>query len=151
VKTFLEAISQVEPSVPYLQLEPPYVTGLCEGEASFTYGRQGDGLRLRFAVKLHESDQALIFALKTFFGVGGVYRTGTAWQYVVTDTYELSRLATHFDAYPLKGSKGEVYRIWRKMLRLKLSNEALNWAEMQSLALQLSAMALKGRRKPENG
>ena len=159
MKTFLDPGFTVEDaSVPYISLEPWYVSGLCEGEGSFTYGRQRHGIRLRFALKLHEGDKALIFALKGYFGVGGVYwtgsrpegprsgQTGASWQYCVTDTKELLRIAEHFDPYPLPGTKGACYKIWRKMLALKISNAQANWAELQTLALQLSALALKGRR-----
>lgn len=145
VKTFPSDLDLAEPAIPYLHLEPAYVTGLCEGEGRFTYGRQNASIRLRFAVKLPETDKALVFALKRFFGVGRVYGSAASWQYCATDTYELQRVAEHFDAYPLKGLKGECYGLWRRMLRLKLSNEQLNWAELQELALQLSSLSLKGR------
>lgn len=142
----------------YPTLSPEYVTGLCEGEASFTYGRTPKGIRPRFAVKLHENDKGLIFALHAFFSVGSVYwygartprpmagKTGPSWQLCVTKRSELDVIVTHFDKHPLQGHKAEVYRIWRRIHELNSRNSDSNWGEIQTLASTMSGMVTKGRR-----
>ncbi len=142
----------------YPVLRPEYVTGLCEGEASFTYGRVPQGIRPRFAIKLHENDKALIFSLRAFFTVGSIYwtgpgkpsplagKTGPSWQFCVTKRSDLDVIVVHFDAYPLQGHKAEVYRIWKRIHELDSRKNQSNWAEIQTLASVLSGLVTKGRR-----
>lgn len=134
--------------IPYLSLEPNYVTGLAESAASFTYSRTPSGIRLRFTIKLPEADKALILALQRFFGVGGVYlgagaASGKNWQFCVTSKPELRRIADHFDTFPLQGRKAEAYRIWKRIFELTHTNAASHTAESQELAAKLSLLSTR--------
>src|SRR6266545_7278604 len=114
-------------------LDPWYVTGLVEGEGTFTYSRSGAHMALYFAVKLVRADDDLLISLREFFGgVGTIYRvrpraprpraghTKAASYYRVCRQDQLRRIVEHFDAYPLKGAKAASYAIWRLMVLLKL-------------------------------
>ena len=115
-----------------LSLDPQYVTGLCEANASFTYGRVPRGIRLRFSLKLRETDQALAYGLQRFFGVGGVY---PRWQYCVTNRAELRRIIDHFEHFPLYGRKNERFSLWKRIYQLSgLPSYSL---ETQELITQL--------------
>ena len=58
----------------FKKLNPWYVTGLCDGEATFTYSRTGlQSLVLYFALKLGEKDKSTLKEIQTFFGVGKIY------------------------------------------------------------------------------
>jgi hypothetical protein len=139
----LETIEATTPR--YLTLNPEYVTGFCDGEASFTYSRQRGNLRLRFSVTLHEEDKALIFALQSFFGVGGVYWREGRWTYCVTRFLELRRITEHFTLFPLKGKKAESFDVWKRMYELKRpGSPSTNSGELADLASQLSALTTKG-------
>lgn len=139
-------------------LDPNYVTGFCEGEASFTFVRNGAGINLRFAIRLHESDRALIHSLRDFFAVGAIYevgprapgpnsgRTGPSFYYCATSVRDLLRIASHFESFPLRGRKAENFTVWRRMLELKTQRQRNNFSILQQLALTLSGMSTKGRR-----
>jgi len=132
--------------------DPWYVTGLVEGEGSFTYSRSGTRIALYFAVKLVRADDLLLQALQDFFGgVGTLYRvwpraptpragfTKSASYYRVCRKEELRRIVAHFDAYPLRGAKAESYRIWRLMVLLKLEFPRTPRDRLDLLAAKLSA------------
>ena len=118
-------------SGPAVVVEPWWVTGLCDGEASFTYSRSSAQIALYFAVKLTASERPILEQLQSYFGVGKLYDvkarspqansgfTKSAVLYRVTRHDELPRVVEHFDAYPLKTLKRESYRIWREMVELK--------------------------------
>lgn len=113
-------------------LEPWYVTGLCDGGASFTYSRSSDHLMLYFSVKMIGGDRHLLESLRAFFGgVGHLHAVKAtvprahcgyskeAVLYKVSSRADLVRVVAHFDEYPLKGAKAVSYEIWREMVLLK--------------------------------
>ena len=59
-------------------LDPWYVTGLIEGEGSFTYNRSGKNWIMIFAVKLNPKNRPILEELLTFFGVGKIYEVSGA-------------------------------------------------------------------------
>jgi len=126
-------------------LDPWYVTGFADGEASFTYSRSGRQLALYFAVKLTATDSPLLEQLQAFFGVGRLYQVKasakTATMYRVTRHDELPRITDHFDRYPLQGEKRRGYVIWREMVQLKkLFRNAANRDLIDDLAGKLSSI-----------
>lgn len=133
-------------------LNPWYVTGLVEGEGTFTYSRSGSHIALYFAVKLTRADDALLLSLQSFFGgAGTIYRvrpraptpgagfTKAATYYRVCRRSELGRIVEHFDAYPLCGSKAASFRIWRLMVLLKQEFPRTSRDRLDLLATRLSA------------
>jgi hypothetical protein len=133
-------------------VDPWYVTGFCEGEASFTFSRQGAHLALYFAVKLTGSDRPLLETLQAFFGgAGKIYAvkaragatprsglTKKAAYFRVCRRDELPVILAHFDAYPLYGEKAASYRVWRQMVLLKQAFRRSKVEELNALAVQLS-------------
>ncbi|MBI5211505.1 MAG: LAGLIDADG family homing endonuclease [Elusimicrobia bacterium] len=144
-----------QPTSPDNGLDPNYVTGLCEGLASFTYARNGNGINLRFAIRVQEQDRALLFSLMRFFGVGNIYHStqrqeapsgrGGIWYYCVTKTSELDTIAKHFERYPLAGSRTAVFLVWRNMLDLKRIPRKADPDTLSLLATRLSELS---RRRP---
>jgi hypothetical protein len=133
-------------------LDPWYVTGLVEGEGTFTYSRSGKHLALYFAVKLTRADDALLLSLRDFFGgAGSIYRvrprrptpgagfTKAATYYRVCRRDDLRRIVEHFDAYPLRGAKAESYRVWRLMVLLKREFPKTCRDRVEAFAKSLSA------------
>jgi len=133
-------------------LNPWYVTGLVEGEGTFTYSRSASHLALYFAVKLVRADDALLLALQAFFGgAGTIYRvrprrptpragfTKAATYYRVCRRNDLRRIVEHFDQYPLCGAKADSFRIWRLMVLLKLEFPKTCRERLEMLAAKLSA------------
>lgn len=140
------------------ELDPWYVTGFVEGEGTFTYSRNGRQMALYFAIKLTEADEPVLDAIRAFFGgIGTIYRvhpsdsasprskTKSAIYYRVSRREELLVIVDHFDAYPLRGTKGEAYRVWREMVMLKQRFRKPPRDELHELAIRLSATQVRNR------
>ncbi len=85
-------------------LDPWYVTGLAEGEGSFTFSRSGRGVTLYFSLRARAGARPLVDRLRAFFdGAGRIYETGGSLYYRVTRRRELERVAAHFDVHGLRG------------------------------------------------
>src|SRR5262249_17533282 len=104
-------------------LDPWYVTGLVEGEGTFTCsgaGMGGKNLCMVFGVKIQEGDKAILEQLQEFFGAGRIYHVKSrvltekaGAYYRVSNREELPLVLEHFDRYPLRGAKQRSYEIWR--------------------------------------
>ena len=131
-------------------LSPWFVTGLAEAAGSFTFGRSGRNLNLYFALKRPAADRALLEAIQRFFaGIGTIYpvrsaaagRRTTAWYFRVNRRDQLPRILDHFDRYPLRGSRAEVYGVWRRMVGAKGDRfRRQDRGELASLAAELSRL-----------
>lgn len=131
-------------------LDPWYVTGICEGEGTFTYSRSGPSLAPIFGVRLVAHDGALVDALHAFFGVGAIYRvrarrpsgragwTKAARYYRVSNRRGLPVVIAHFDRYPLQGEKRQSFDIWREMVECWLAHGPRS-GRLHELAVVLSA------------
>jgi hypothetical protein len=128
-------------------LDPWYVTGLIEGEGSFTYNRSGKSWVMIFAVKLNAKNQHLLDELLVFFGVGKIYEVGGAKAsafYRVSKQEELEQIIDHFERFPLKGAKNASYQLWKQMVELKAQSFRKPPNEnLEALAKQLSATSIR--------
>jgi hypothetical protein len=132
-------------------LDPWWVTGLVDGEGSFTFNRNGRQIAVVFQVKLTGADADVLVRLQQFFGVGRIYKvaartptamsgaTKTAAMYRVNRHDELPRITSHFDAYPLQSYKANAFKIWRGMVTLKTEFRGRNKEALEELAFALSA------------
>ncbi len=144
-------------------LSPDYVTGLVEGEGSFTYFRNSSDRRqlsVVFALALTKDDYGLILKLREFFGFGRIYWFGSRKPtehsgntrakrfYRVTRMSDLYRIIKHFDAYPLQGHKGKVYETWKDVLfyKSRTSLSRIDPQKLEVLLVKLSILTNKGRR-----
>lgn len=141
-------------------LEPWYITGFCDGEAAFTYSRNGSAFGLYFAVKQREDNRQIVEDIREYFNyVGDIYRgkesnnvpkggfTQPSAYYRVTKISELKRILEHFDKYPLQSKrKHEAYKIWREMVMHKLENyRDTDYDILRSLAEKLSSFNSQSR------
>lgn len=146
--------SNLPPILDHKSISPEYITGLCEGEASFTYIRNGRHVNLRFGIKLPETDKNLIFLLQGYFHAGNLYRIedgGGSWYFCVTKLDEIGNIVQHFDKFPLLGRKSVAFQIWRQMYQLKVADSTGNREVLNGLAERLSGLSRKGRRRQANG
>ncbi|MDO8505318.1 MAG: LAGLIDADG family homing endonuclease [bacterium] len=133
-------------------INPYYVTGLIDGEGSFTYTKMGGNVYPYFAIKLNISDLPLLEKIKEFFNSGTIYQT-PAQTYTMNDrSYtsgamsflkifrmdELMNLVWHFLDYPLEGKKVEAFKVWKEMVMIKAVNRKEDWPKLHELALALS-------------
>jgi len=134
------------------RLDPWYVTGFVEGEGAFTFSRSGKQMAMYFAIKLTGADKAILEDIRTFFGVGAIYRvvaraaptpasghTKEAAYFRVSRRDDLERVLEHFDSYPLRGIKARSYDIWRQMVVLKREFRKPQREQLEQLAAELSA------------
>ncbi|MBA3459508.1 MAG: hypothetical protein H0T46_06080 [Deltaproteobacteria bacterium] len=138
-------------------LDPWWVTGFCDGEASFTFSRSNANVSLYFAVKLTATDEPILLRLQDYFGVGKIYNvrarapteragaTKTASLYRVTKHDELPLVTRHFDAYPLQTEKAGAYKIWRAMVEIKATYRGRDGEALKELAYSLSAAQARNR------
>lgn len=142
------------------ELNPWYVTGLCDGEAAFTYSRAGGSFGLYFAITQREDNKQLVEDIREYFNhVGDIYRkkeapptknsgfTNPSAYYRVTRIDELTVIIDHFDKYPLQSKKKQgAYNIWREMVMHKLENyRNADYDKMSALAVRLSSLNSKSR------
>lgn len=141
-------------------LDPWYVTGFCDGEAAFTYSRNGSGFALYFGVKQREDNRQIIEEIHKFFNYAGYIYRGKETEgspmsglskpsayYRVTRLNELKIITGHFDKYPLQSAKKlEAYKIWRDMVMHKIENyRSSDYNLLHFLAGELSALNSQSR------
>lgn len=150
-----------------MPLYPNYITGFCEGEASFTFSKQiynKNKFNLYFVIKLVKSNLSLLKEIQKFFGsVGNIYilkprlpgklsgHSRASAYYKVSKLKHLKKIVEHFDSYPLVGEKLECYEIWKEIYQLKtrpsLYRTRSHETKMLELLQKLSASTSKGRGK----
>lgn len=141
-------------------LDPWYVTGFCDGEATFTYSRSGGSFNLYFSLRQREGNYYLLEKIQEFFGyIGTIYRNKegsfnkksapsqppSAYScYRVAKVDELKRVIGHFDKHALQGRKKDTYLIWRKMVMHKIENyRASDYDILRGLAKELAQVKSK--------
>lgn len=97
-----------------IKLDPYFVTGLTEGEGSFSIikirdirAKFGMTVMLRFKITMLVNELPLLNAVHSFFGVGYLDvddKRGVA-EYQVRDKKSLGLIKEHFLKYPLRGTK----------------------------------------------
>lgn len=142
------------------ELDPWFITGFCDGEAAFTYSRNGGSFAIYFGLTQQEDNEPLINDICAYFDyVGKVYKrkasaptknsgfTKPSVYYRVTRPEELITIVDHFDKYPLQNQKKQLaYRIWREMVMHKLENyRNADYDKLRALAERLSSLNSKSR------
>lgn len=150
METFLRETS---PQNQNNNINPWYITGLIDGEGSFTFNRCGHHMNLCFAMKLTAQDRCVLTLLQNFFGgIGKIYhvkarisnsgKTKTAAYFRITRVNDLLRIKDHFEKYPLKSIKNEQFKIWKEMLIIKRDNfKKKHIDKLESLVQKLSILS----------
>jgi len=140
-------------------LDPWYVTGLCDGEAAFTFSRSGKAFALYFSICQRIDNREIIEKLQRYFkGIGTIYirkerlpsrlsgHSKPNAYFRVCRQDELMRVIEHFDKFPLQGKKQEVYRLWRGMALEKMKYSInCNCEEFQIFAEQIALLNQQSR------
>lgn len=142
------------------ELNPWYVTGFCDGEAAFTYSRNGGAFALYFGITQREDNGQILEDIWEYFNyVGKMYRrkeaeptknsgfTKASVYYRTTKTDEFPIIIDHFDKYPLQSKKKlEAYKVWREMAIHKLKNyRTTDYDKLRALAEKLSNLNSQSR------
>lgn len=138
-------------------LDPWYVTGLCEGEASFCVSfnlRERLGVKIEtrpsFSLTLNRRDLELIKEVHRFFGCGGIRfsRADRCYKFEVRSVKDLmEKIVPHFERFPLQGSKKRDFELFREVCRRVRANLHLSPRHLPEIIELSYQMNLSGRRK----
>ncbi len=119
-----------------MKLNPIYVSGLVEGEGSFSVSfnlrrKLSVGIETRpsFSLSLNEKDLNLIKGLRDFFQCGGIRysRMDRTYKYEVRSIQELiTKIIPHFKKYPLRGKKFNDFKSFERICEMVHANLHLN-------------------------
>jgi len=104
------------------KLNPFFVTGFSDGEASFIikvaknkeYVVNYQIIAL-FKIKVHKKDLILLKMIQNYFnGIGKIYEEGDAVTFVVSSVKEVKIIVNHFNKYPLVTQKQADFELFKK-------------------------------------
>lgn len=137
-----------------MQLTPDWISGFVEGEGSFVISitqnksSKSTQVRLFFKVAQHVKNVQVLYAMKTFFGVGIVKRQRSAsdpsevWEYVVSRFEHLdTKIIPFFEKTPMHSSKKFDFFRFRKvaiMMKRKDHLTADGVMIIKSIALRMN-------------
>lgn len=135
-------------------VNPYYITGLVDGEGSFTYSKNTNGkVYPYFAIKLNIADLPLLEKVREFFGgMGTIYKSPPRTYRLNDSTYtsgamanlkifrkdELLKLVWHFLEYPLEGKKAAAFQVWKEIVMLRVVNRPWDEARITARAAELT-------------
>lgn len=131
------------------KLDPWWITGFCDGEASFSISisfpitDNGNwSIKPSFAIHLHKKDIKILELIKFYFdGIGNIGITQNSAIYRVRNIEDLLIIKSHFMKYPLQTSKFNNFYIFYKVLDLVSKKTHLNnkgFLEIASLVNRLN-------------
>lgn len=140
-----------------MKLEPWYVTGIAEGEASFSVSfnlrrRLSAGIETRpsFSITLNERDLELIKGIRDYFKCGGIRysKTDRTYKYEVRSIKDLVRIIIpHFKMFPLKGRRSVDFELFAKICKMVHANLHLNKKYLGEIIELAYKMNPSGKRK----
>lgn len=109
-------------------LNPYYVTGFADGEASFSvtispkpHLKVGWEIRPSFSISQNKASRGVLFKIKNFFGCGSIRpsRKDNTYKYEVRALEDLkNKIIPHFEKYPLHTAKRKDFKIFREIIHL---------------------------------
>lgn len=140
-----------------MKLNPMYVSGLVDGEGSFSVSfnfrkKLSTGIETRpsFSISLNEKDLNLIKGLKEFFKCGGIRysRRDRTYKFEVRSIQDLmKKIIPHFKKHPLRGKKGSDFETFSKICALVHANLHLNKHYLRTIIELAYTMNTSGKRK----
>jgi hypothetical protein len=116
--------------VPVTKLEPWFVIGFCDGEASFSVsiykdtrikGRLGWVVKPSFQISLHSRDKNLLLQLQEFFACGSIVSKNNRSEvsFRVNSFHDLTNFVIpHFVNYPLLSQKSADFYLFKQIVNL---------------------------------
>jgi len=131
-------------------IDPNFVTGFCDAESSFIVPvSKKSKLKLgwcpsaSFQIGLDAKDKVLLDRIRTYFGVGKVYKAErNVYRYMVRTPKELRVIIDHFDKYPLKTQKWADFELFKQVVEILSCKEHLTIEGIQKLIAIKASMNL---------
>ena len=108
------------------------MTGFIDAEGNFTFtiyktnrSKAGYEVQAVFQVCLHRRDEALLNAIKGYFGVGNVYLRGDVAEFKVRSVKYFEKILVHFEQNPLITNKWGNYQLFKQGLEIIKQKEHL--------------------------
>ena len=113
------------------RLPAEYVSGLCQGDGTFTMAFNPRGASPQFALGQHNLSLPLLYRLQRFFGCGRVYSVSPTYsRFVCSSLVECrERIIPHFRAHPLWDEKGRHFSLFSRGCDL-LGDKSLDRREL---------------------
>jgi LAGLIDADG endonuclease len=132
-------------------LKPWQVTGLTDGEGSFTLSnyvtKTGSTIKLEFKITQKSHSEGILHELKKYFNCGSVVIDNRKTE---TKKYRVSRLSDiiekiipHFDKYPCLTSKFLNYNDWKKIALIIKNKEHLTLIGLEKIKIIMKNMNKK--------
>ncbi len=138
------------------KLNPYYITGLTEGEGSFSVSfslrkklKVGIETRPSFSITLNKRDLPLIKKLHKYFNCGGVRfsKGDRTYKFEVRSVPDLcKKVIPHFDKYQLQGRKKTDFEIFKSICLKMKANLHLNAKELSMIIKDAYKMNPSGKR-----
>jgi hypothetical protein len=117
-----------------INVDPNWVTGLYNKKGGFQIKvseRIADSGRwqvaLCFYISVHKDQIKILELLKIYFGAGNIRISGEMAIFQITKINDIVyKVISHFDRYPLVGSRQSIYLLWREAAHLILAKKHLN-------------------------
>lgn len=113
-------------------LNPHWVTGFVDAEGSFIIivcrqpGSTGWRVSPLFTLHLHVKDLALLYKIKSFFGIGKIYVGKKSISFTVKRFDEIVNIVIpHFIKYPLRSAKSIDFNLWSQCVEIMTKKEHL--------------------------
>ncbi len=139
-----------------MKLQPWYVTGLVEGEGTFSVSfnrrrklRVGIETRPSFSITLHQRDVTVLKAVQEFFRCGAIcYSRADHTYYEVRSVDDLvQRIIPHFKKYPLTGTKGQDFEKFAEIVRWVPARRHLHSGDLRRIIELAYGMNPAGTRR----
>jgi hypothetical protein len=134
------------------KINPNYITGLVDGEGSFTaYVKNSDSKKKvkrrtkvepRFYLKLIKKDKDILYKLKNFFGCGNVYfqkdrriNHQDCYRYEVTNRIDLEKIIVPFfknNSLKLRSKKND-FEIFCRIMKMVMNNDHLKESGLKKI------------------
>ena len=114
----------------FTKLDPWFVTGFCDGEASFSVsisidkrikGRVGWTVKPSFQISLHSRDMNLLLQLQEFFACGSIVSKNNRSEisFRVNSLHDLTNfIIPHFVNFPLLSQKAADFELFKQIVKL---------------------------------
>lgn len=144
-------------NVSYQTLRPEYITGLVDGEGSFSISfnprpklKVGWETRPSFSLTQNYRSRDILYKLQEFFTCGSIRfsKKDNCWKFEVRSIDELiNKIIPHFKNYPLQTEKKHDFEKFEKIINLMIQQKHLEKEGLDEIFSLTNNMNISGKRK----